>query len=368
MKLLVEIDQRFFEIVKHLIKQGNYDNISQFVSIAIENQLSLEKEDVGGIDIISGDKGKVKEIYKEYIKQESIARDQTSAYDRELSETIPSTIGLDIKSIGNEDAKPVNPPNYKETVLYVEDGMGRFESWIWGQINKILPIKIGLRALIKLLSGEEWVDIAKFYEFATDNAISYQRLFVDYEMSNKVLRDQKFSSGLPSQDREKSIDRFKNHFLVKKRKDGKIDGALGIFKFTNIKEAEDGRIYVGITKAGIDFALLENPIIDRNEYAQKFTTDEALFYIEHVKESLAREYHAIVWILAKINSGINRREDLDKELIIDFQKKWECSEMVVKTQRSGLTSRVYDLGFISKTKSGNEVMYHLTDLGLNILT
>jgi len=51
----------------------------------------------------------------------------------------------------------------------------------------------------------------------------------------------------------------------------------------------------------------------------------------------------------------------------EYIGKWECSEMVISTQRSGITSRVFDLGLIQKRMDGIEVTYELTGLGNSIL-
>ena len=44
--------------------------------------------------------------------------------------------------------------------------MGEEQNWLWGQINKILPMKIGLRVLYCVLGNEQWINLERFREEA----------------------------------------------------------------------------------------------------------------------------------------------------------------------------------------------------------
>jgi len=201
------------------------------------------------------------------------------------------------------------------------------------------------------------VELNTFREKAADVARQVGLKLLAIEKNERRGRERRVSSGLPIGELEfKSKSRYKNHFLVNLRKDGILDGALARFKFINI-EKEQKKENIGMTKEGLKFALLENPIIDKREYNVSLSDEEREFYISYVAKNVQGEYKAIRWILSAIETGVNRREDLNDAL----SKKYpEWTSVIVNTQRAGLMARMFDLGLLEREKLGVEVIYKIS--------
>jgi len=337
MRYIVDINEVQATEIKSLIDNGRYRNISQFINVAIENQLLIESSDLSQFQETPKDneiveKNKVK---KEYV--------------------------IDYKSI-----KTVSIPDISKTTLSLNDNINK-GVWLWGQINRIFPVKIALRSLSKLIKNNEWVSLDGFKEFATEEAIRISALISEYEIKTKKNRDEKISAGLPKKENYKSQDRYKFHFLASMRNnDEKLDGAMAVLRMVNIKKGDNNKLYIGITKSGLDFAKLENPVLDNSNYEISMNEDEINFYLSYVKKYLKNEWEGIQWVLKKIgNSGTNR-DTLNNNMKRTFQKKWNCTEAVLNTQRAGLMGRMTELGLIDKKKEGIYVTYLLSEFAKSI--
>jgi len=241
--------------------------------------------------------------------------------------------------------------------------------WLWGQVNKIFPMKLGLRILLVLLNSDQWTDFDKFANKAADIALAYGEMIRGYEKKTSKKGSEKISTALPAIKKEvfKSKMRYKNHFLAYIRKDTKLDGALSFLRFINLKRDEKENILIGITEEGLNFASLKNPIIDFNILERSLDSKEIDFYLKHISKNVKGEYTAIKWVLDKLFKGINNREDMNKELKKDMGEIWNNSEAFINTQRAGLMARMFELGLIDKEKHGINVVYKISNHGKNFL-
>jgi hypothetical protein len=74
----------------------------------------------------------------------------------------------------------------------------------------------------------------------------------------------------------------------------------------------------------------------------------------------------MICALTAIEEGKNTRHELNavlKEYYLKYRKNTEWSDTVVNTMRSGLTSRLNELGLVKREKFGKNVRYHMTDTG-----
>jgi len=94
-----------------------------------------------------------------------------------------------------------------------------------------------------------------------------------------------------------------------------------------------------------------------------FYDEEVAFYIDHISKNVIGEYCAIKWLLEKLFKGITDREKIHQELKKDYGAIWKTSDAVINTQRTGLISRVFELGLLAKERQGTEVKYVITEKG-----
>jgi len=113
----------------------------------------------------------------------------------------------------------------------------------------------------------------------------------------------------------------------------------------------------------LNFAKLDNPVIDRQDFEKSFNEKEVDFYLDHISKNVKGESSAMKWLLQKLTNGLKEREEINKELEKEFGQIWKASEAVINTQRAGLMARMFELGLIEKEKDGVKVSYNISNQG-----
>lgn len=347
MRYVVDITQPQADIIGKLLSTGKYQNVAQFISTAIENQIHIETCDTIYAPTKAG---------KVIISSDSL-----------FSDAIPPDVSSIALAKIKTRPKVVPIPKFSDLSASLW-GADEKECWLWGQTNKILPVKIGLRALYARLGTEQWVDLEEYRNDAADIAANIGTAIRKYEDKKDKLRDERISAGLPDEKEFKSKSRYKGHFLAYMRKDNKLEGAMPFLRFVNLNKDGKGRIFIGLTEPGLDFASLDNPVIDRSNFDKNFSDKEIDFYLGYIAKHIKGESEAIIWLLNKILKGINNRDSINIELSKDLGSVWKKpSSAVINTQRAGLIARVFEMGLIEKAKKGVEVTYIVSTRGKKFL-
>jgi Arc/MetJ-type ribon-helix-helix transcriptional regulator len=357
MRYIIDLDKKKSDMIRDMINSGKYENVSEFVSAAVENQLYIEQTDAHILSEF------------ELVQIPSAGKEKTSSRSALLSNDIDL-------SLPDFDAKTVEMPEFEDIALF--PGGNRRDCWLWGQINRILPIKLALRVLQVRLKHNSWTDLEGYRNEAALIAGSYKKM-IDASADFKNINARSIGAGLPkyvtgSKDKleaEKSMERYKNQFLAYRRVgDEKLDGALSQLRFVNVRaESRKNDTYaIGLTQAGLEFSKIINPIIDKGNLSSTLSDEEKEFYINHIKDNYPGEYRATIWILGKLYSGITDRNALNNELEKDYNGTWNLNMKVINTQRSGLIARMTELGLIDKLKRGIKVKYLISDLGKEVLS
>ncbi|MBN3033091.1 MAG: hypothetical protein JW873_03250 [Candidatus Saganbacteria bacterium] len=346
MRYFIDVRQDQLETINKLIARGKYSNLPQFAQAAIDNQIYLEGAE---------ENHPPSKLRKTNLYNKNNFYDEVEIHDRDFNSLlmVPSKLPIAVK-----------PPTFKDLGCSMF-GNEEEACWLWGQTNKIFPIKLGLRVLLVLTN--EWIELDVFKKKATEVAIEYGYRLRAYENKEGGSRDSKISAGLPANLKaDSSQKRYQLHFLAYTRKDNKLDGAMSYLRFTNIKKNEKGRPIIGLTQAGIDFAKIISPVIDQQNYQTSLNIDEINYYLNHAIENVRGEGSAILWLLSTLNKGVNKREEINAAIRDKY--RWGASAAVINTQRSGLMSRMYELGLILKEKDGINVNYGVSKAGEKLLT
>ncbi|MFO7846792.1 MAG: hypothetical protein R6V27_09545 [Balneolaceae bacterium] len=357
MRFIADLNNEHLEEINKLIDKKRYNSVAQFISVAIENQLYLESTE---IDEKSKSRGNI------FLDENRFKEERSS---------IPNYDNIEI-SIKNSNPETVNPPENNQIVIFPS---GQIEDcWLWGQINRIFPIKLGLKVLLSKLKNNAWIGLNEFKNEAAVIAGKYRQM-IDELSSHKDLNKREIAAGLPIYPTktgdnlkvENSMNRYKNQFLAFKRyNDEKLSGALIDLRFANVKSVQkehEEKELIGITEAGLKFAKLFNPIMNKQISGETLSGDEKDFYINHIRENHIGEYNATIWMLEKLKNGFSSRSSLNEELEKDYNNRWNLKKEVVNTQRAGLTARMTELGLIDKIKKGITVKYLLSEYGKEIL-
>jgi hypothetical protein len=380
MRIVTEIAQNHAEKITHLIEKGRYQNFQQFITTAIENQIYIEDADIHN--------------------QTTFRNNKITVIEKESDEKGNLLVDVDIwPSLRNLKNKPkiVQIPKF-EDLACSSDKEGRLLNeehvWLWGQVNRIFPIKLGLRILFLMLGDGETVDLETFKNKAGDVALAFGKMIRSHERDANKNRDERISAGLPidnesfrktlilemrrnkkfedmepylRQEEFKSKNRYKSHFLASARKNDKLDGAMPYLRLVNLSIGTNGKFSIGLTDDGLNFAKLDNPIIDNKDFTKSLGEKEIDFYLQHILKKAKGENNAIKWLLQKLTNGIGNREEINKEIEKDFNQIWNFSPPVINTQRAGLMARIFELGLIMKEKQGINVTYTIAPRGEQFL-
>lgn len=339
MKYIVYIPKNIIGEIRKIIDKEEYSNLNEFIITSLENQIILETgEKIRGelipsfIEVPKTITWKVskKKEYKDYSKWLSV-------------ENID-----DIKTLPMPEIKDLEFPGTKYKDL-----------WLWGQVNRIFPIKVGLRILSNMQKEKaDFILLNDYHKKAGEIAkgFGYQLEKIDNQLKRK--RGKRVSTALPiGKNAEKSERRYITQFLAIKRTDGILEGGMARLKFVNIQSLNEKEDLIGITKEGLEFTKLVNPILDVDLHSEKTLSDEeADFYIKHIVNRVPEELNPCKRILQIIRNGSTSLTEIDKEL---KKIKPEWTDVVITTQRSGALGRMNELNILNKTKIGTKVFYKI---------
>lgn len=347
MKYIIDIPKNILEEAKLILNKGEYKNINELIVTSLENQIMLE----------SGEK------IQEYLLSTAVKVSKSSPRKvNKKKEEQDYQKWLSVKNINN--IKTYRMPEIKKLV---SSDTNYEDLWMWGQVNRIFPIKVGLRILCNMQKEKgDFIILDDFYKKAGEVAryLGQQLKIIDNQLKRK--RDKQVSTALPiGKNEEKTLWRYVTQFLVIKRTSGILDGAMARLKFINIQSLNNNKYLIGLTKEGIEFTKLINPILEEDLHSEKTLSDEeADFYIQHIKNHVPGESNPFKHILQIIENGVTEMTKIDKELK-KIMPEW--SDSVITTQRSGTLGRMNELGLLNRTKKGIKVTYNISEKGKNFL-
>lgn len=361
MKLVVDLPEELVGRIRDVVKNGGYDDPREFVETAIENQLELEE---GGE---SGGFKTLDQAIHEYDRAER-SSDDTGGSPVSTSELGPnqvfeSTPEYDIELHSYRDVVPVEPPSPDR----VDDGP------LWGQYNRLLPVKFVLRRLGNSLADladpgdnvSTMIDHGKFSSAVAQEARAFGKRLEEADDKMSRGRGEKLAAGFPTGEKtEKSLDRFESHFVGYSDRNGNLTGAPAALLFVDITASKPSEI--GLTEAGLNFTEFINPVLDETiEADEPLSPKERKFYLEHVTEKLPSEHEAKVFTAQAIQSGDNRPTSLT-DRVAELDSDW--SQAQASTNRSGLVSRMYELNLVDRFQVGQRgIGYELTEQGNEFL-
>jgi hypothetical protein len=232
--------------------------------------------------------------------------------------------------------------------------------WIFGQMNRFLPVKVTCRALANLLKeSPAGIEFEPARELILEAAVKFSSFLAASDERSGAKGDEKFSLGFPTKEKgnEKSKLRFANQFVGTIDPQGQMFGMPTSLSFVN-PQKNGSKFHITLTEPGLQFALLPNPLIDRKEtQSGKYSHEETQLLLEHILKHVPEEACAYKLLLSAIRDGFNTPHALDDFLLSRRGNQPEMSPAYLSTQRSGVISRMVDLGLIYRAKDGTRVSY-----------
>ncbi len=335
MRLIVEISTDVAEKINKFIIEGKFSSLPEFIQIAIHNQLLIEETDVKSIKI--------------------------NLETSEFSTKPNRHSALVMHNFSTNELLKLNPNGYDKIELVPNPLKNRLNSGpLWGQYNRIFPVKLIVRVLANLmLITQGPIDLEEFKKRTADLARELGRRLNDFDRLEQRGAGQKLATALPiGDDYSKSIRRFVNQFIGSLDRNGKMIGSAPKHEFVSIIEPKTPKI--GLTKTGLAFARLSNPILDSSSWDTSLSDKEVQFYLKHVRKLIPAEADLMDLVLSSIDRGYNSPEKL-KEVVANYDSNLKPTK--ANTIRSGLIGRLSELGLISIIRTGRMIRYELTKTG-----
>jgi hypothetical protein len=338
LRRILDIDPQLELKIEEIIKSKGFRDFHHFTTVALENQVAWEtSNNPTNIDV-------------------------TNALELQMSQiskALPPENDLLKTAEGDLLMMPSQKP--KLTHLPIPDNANDI---LWGQYYRFLPVKVGVRVLLNMYT-DYFPELRDFTEKVTNVALPFRYHLAKLDRTDRRSFGELLAASFPTYD-EKSVKRFVNHYMLYLRtSDMALLGMMPELKLINVKSDENGKVRIGLTNFGSKFALLENPAIDLNK-PESLSGDEINLLINHIADNLPAEYEHMICALTAIEEGKKTRHELNavlKEYYLKYRKNTEWSDTVVNTMRSGLISRLNELGLVKREKYGKNVRYHMTDAG-----
>jgi hypothetical protein len=333
MRYLVDLPSGQVQELKQFIELGRYDSIQQFVRVAVDNQIALEREPEGE--------------FKSPAESTASPRTKLNQDARQH--------GLDAMLTARAEPVPC-----------VQEVAKRTKETIWGLYNRVFPVKIALRVLSNMAAenGAPFADLGQLRVEASQRACAIGKVLANTDEIARRQPGRKLSTALPARSAKKSILRYQDMFVGDIGWDGKPTGLPVDLGFVVIKNDGPTRNLIGLTERGAAFAKLSNPILDMpsDNCVATLSEEEADFILPHIKGWMPREWERSAAILNEIDAGGTTPERLDAAMS-HASGGAKIGDAELTTERAGVLSRLTELGLVDRGRVGLKARYSLTEKG-----
>jgi len=367
MIICIELSPRTKSQLDSLLEVGQYADYSEAIAVAVANQLVLHGEAKSTRqNIVTPTQTTERE--PAYTQGEATTS-ATNGSGQQAAVGVPAIFG------------PVPEKAQIKTVPFPNDSFAvgqdvPVDRWIFGQHNKLLPVKATCRALANLMlrdkASRDGLPLQKAgAEVASDAAILGGFLqFLDEKF--QAHRDDALAFAFPAAgatNEDKSRLRYANQFVASFSKQGTLTGLPVELKLVNRDHSRNPRLL--LTEAGLQLARLQNPILDEKGekgIAARFTPEEVDFFVQHIREHVPAEDFAFRSVLGAVADGANSPESLDDALekFVTKREDKPYTRAFLTTQRAGVVSRLIDLGLMQRVREGVNVKYEVTAKGSDL--
>ncbi len=369
MIICIEVTEKTMETLERLLEVGHYRDYAQAISVAIANQMVLHREvPTAGFLVIPNNNSR---------SSASAATDSQPTVQSSAKGSLGERKGISALFGLVSSDHPVGAAAPLPNDTFVPGQEVPVDRWIFGQHNKLLPAKASCRGLANLLIRSADVDNGILLTKAASE-IAYESVVLgDYlwrlDRRYRLDRDEALSYAFPrsgSDTEDKARIRFANQFVASINKQGLLSGLLTDLKLINHDHGKNRTIL--LTEPGWHFAKLQNPILDGGSTSErpiKFSPEEIAFLLEHIHLRVPVEDFAYRAVLGAIAEKANTPEKLDTvlEKLLSRRQEKPFSRAFLANQRSGVVSRMADLGLVGRLREGIRVTYILTQPGAEYL-
>jgi hypothetical protein len=240
------------------------------------------------------------------------------------------------------------------------------DRYLSGQYNRLFPLKIVMRVAANLLLNSEGYKMLNEEE----GGLTYTPLFLEdlrvesakvaayakkrmewLDSANGTEYGNWFSVAL-TDGSKKQNERFMSQFVGSVRTPGQgLPFELGLL------DIDDGEVQ--LTELGLQFTVMENPLIDSKEIKDKSTLSlqERKMIVRAIQRNVPSEYTLMGELVDLIKEGKNTPKQIEQFLV----EKYSKSQTEASLQRTGVFARMQELGMVERIKEGRTVHYNLME-------
>ncbi len=360
--IAVNLSATVFGKVSRLVERGLYASAEQFLEVAACNQLALERG-VTPAELIEKDHRRpfpVEDAPSARASKESRSPTTRHAHAKKRP-------GKPRAASTEQQASPPSATDIREVLgrlsiercrsaqlTALEISPRGEEDHIWGQVNRLLPFKIVCRWLAVIASDAGgWPDLQAIGSRLADDAARLGTMLADSDTQAQRVRDGQLATSLPRVGNMASHDRFLSQFVARATRSGRLyPGAICHYALASI---DDGKLL--LTKPGLEFALLANPVLDSplDQVVCGLSSEEREFLQWQVIRYVPSEYHDAALVAGAILEGHDTPGALAEAVFGHFPADWTTAAK--QTHLSGIVARLTEMGVISRTWSGRNVAY-----------
>src|SRR6266571_4955389 len=209
MRMVIDVPENTLRRVRALIEAGHFSDLSVFLLAAIENQVVLEESSPGSSNL-------------------------NSAVDESDHGVASRANGLQGQGIdlfiapGTATRSVIAPPSRLSSATADQVG------WIWGLLNRLLPLKAAARVLANLTSAGP-VSLSDARKQAGSAASRLGARLLERDRLENRAREEKLAIGFPvRRPADKSLGRYVDHFVGRLRVSGEVTGGLFDLGFAGV--------------------------------------------------------------------------------------------------------------------------------------
>lgn len=310
MRVIANLDPGTYDKVERLVETGDYQDVNQFIRVAVQNQISIEGEGSAG--------GQTPE--------------QTTPWGRTVPEGIPVDERFEMP---------------RDDLLFFQ------------QYYRFFPLVVVLVELAEQTAQNEGpIRLSKFRTIMKASAEPIRDRIKSWENENDVKRKNRKSTGLPKIDvknPEYSMKRFLDHYVGRiRQRDGQPISFGNETAFISYRPMdEEDECLVQLTPEGRDLVKLGNPLLQSGPENPPLSPEEAEYIVDHIRENLDEEYRfmsKVHEIIAEIDdetytSEIDRFRDF---LVSSPGLEDDPSDDRVRSMTAGVLSRMVELGLLDR--------------------
>jgi len=311
MRLFTQLDPDIYEDIEDLVNHRAYDSVEQFLRVAAQNQLAIERS--------------------EDDQEHEDRSTKTSSSNQHWRYTLPTDI-------------PTGPPfgEHRDGIL------------LFSQYYRFFPLKCALYHLGKLtVDTGSAIPLKRARQYISEKVWPIRKEIAEWEDRNDIKKQNRKSTGLPK-DQDQSMKRYLDHYVGKVRtQKGEPAGFghdMGYVSFIHDEFEDEWSIQLTLT--GAQFIQIKNPLLAHGPDASTLGEEEQAFVITTIISELDEEYRFMKFVYNVLEEGeksytnhLGQFRDFLQESPAAGDK---LSDNSVRSTTGGAISRMVELGILER--------------------